>query len=76
MYQTGASAHTWIDTFFFRASAMVPVDQRMVLNMEYIVPSTAIRPTSYTSGRVDYTVLVAETDTAGESLFRWAWPCY
>jgi hypothetical protein len=29
--QTEASSHTWIDAFFFRASAMLPPNQRMVL---------------------------------------------
>ena len=41
--QTEASARAWIDTFFFRAMAMVPPTQRMVLNMEYTIPSTKIR---------------------------------
>lgn len=30
-----------IDTFFFRAMAMVPAARRMVLNMEYPIPPMA-----------------------------------
>jgi hypothetical protein len=67
--QTEASARAWIDAFFFRASAMLPPNKRMVLNMEHIVPATAISPSSLStlSGFVDYTAVVASQRAAGKS---------
>jgi hypothetical protein len=67
--QTEASARVWIDTFFFRASAMLPPDKRMVLNMEHIVPATTISPSSLSalSGFVDFTAIVASQRDAGTS---------
>jgi hypothetical protein len=66
--QTEASARAWIDAFFFRASAMLPPNKRMVLNMEHAVPSTTISPSSLStlSGFVDYTAVVASQRTAGK----------
>jgi len=63
---TEASARAWIDAFFFRASAMLPPNKRMVLNMEHAVPSTTISPSSLStlSGFVDYTAVVASQRTA------------
>jgi hypothetical protein len=43
--QTKASSRAWIDTFFFQASAMLPLNQHMVFNMEHI-PSTTISSSS------------------------------
>lgn len=64
--KTEASARAWIDTFFFRAMAMVPPTERMVLNMEYTVPSPTIRPQSFgtISGRTDYTAIIAKPGAA------------
>ncbi|KAF5381638.1 hypothetical protein D9615_005460 [Tricholomella constricta] len=57
-----ASSRAWIDTFFFRVSAMLPPSQRMVLNMEHTASATTISPSSSStlSGFVDYTVVVAD----------------
>ncbi|KIM40283.1 hypothetical protein M413DRAFT_446463 [Hebeloma cylindrosporum] len=65
----GSNARAWIDTFFFRAMAMVPPTERMVLNMEYTVPSITIRPQSFgpISGRTDYTAIIAKPGAASES---------
>ncbi|KAJ6520905.1 hypothetical protein DFH09DRAFT_1193599 [Mycena vulgaris] len=38
--QSEAAARSWIDTLFFRAAAMVPADNRIVLRIEHPVPST------------------------------------
>ncbi|KAG6916734.1 hypothetical protein DXG01_005554 [Tephrocybe rancida] len=59
-----AASRAWIDTFFFRASAMVGPEQRMVLDMENCIPVTAINPLSLAtiSGYTNYTALVAEAD--------------
>jgi len=67
--QTEASACAWIDAFFFRASAMLPPNKRMVLNMEHVVPATTINPSSLStlSGFVDYTAVVANQRAAGKS---------
>jgi hypothetical protein len=67
--QTEASSRPWIDAFFFRASAMLSPDKRMVLNMEHVVPSATISPSSLStlSGFVDYTAIVASQRVAGKS---------
>ncbi|KAF8332431.1 hypothetical protein F5887DRAFT_996797 [Amanita rubescens] len=61
-----ASARAWIDAFFFRASAMLSPNKRMVLNMEHVVPATTISPSSLStlSGFVDYTAIVASQRVA------------
>jgi hypothetical protein len=66
--QTEASARAWIDAFFFRASAMLPENQRMVLSMEHVVPATTVSPSSLStlSGFVDYTAVVASQRAAGK----------
>ena len=66
--QTEASARAWIDTFFFRAMAMVPPTQRMVLNIIHRSPTT-IRPQSFAtiSRRTDYTAIIAKPGVASES---------
>ena len=67
--QTEASAHAWIDAFFFRVSAMLPRNQRMVLNMVHAVPATTSSSSLSTlSGFVDYTAVVASQRMAGKSV--------
>ena len=48
---------------------MLPPNKRMVLNMEHVVPATAISPSSLStlSGFVDYTAVVASQRAAGKS---------
>jgi hypothetical protein len=46
------TARTWIDAFFFRASAMLPPDKGMVLNMEHAVPATIIAPKTFLPSQV------------------------
>jgi hypothetical protein len=48
---------------------MLPPNQRMVLNMEHVVPATTISPSglSTLSGFVDYTAIVASQRAAGKS---------
>jgi hypothetical protein len=68
--QTKASSRAWIDTFFFRASAMLPLNQHMVFNMEHI-PSTTIGSSSSvstSSGVIGYSAVVASEQTAGQSV--------
>ena len=67
--QTEASARAWIDAFFFRVSAMLPPNQRMVLNVEHAVPATTISPSNLStlSGFVDYTAVAASQRAAGKS---------
>ena len=66
--QTGASPYAWIDRSFC-ASAILQPNRRMVLNIERIVPTKAISPSSILTlfGPVDYTVVAADQDTAGNS---------
>ncbi|KAF9486035.1 hypothetical protein BDN70DRAFT_847029 [Pholiota conissans] len=66
-----ACARVWIDTFFFRASAMLPPAQRMVLNLEQEIPATTVKPLGRTtlSGFVDYTVVVTNR-VAAATLFQ------
>ena len=56
----------WIDAFFFRASAMLPSDKHMVLNLEQVVPQITARPSSSTtlSGFIDYTAVTANEKLA------------
>ena len=65
--QNQASDRAWIDAFFFRASAMLPPNRHMVLNMERTVPATNISPmiAADFSELVDYTAIVASPRTAG-----------
>ncbi|KAH8981792.1 hypothetical protein EDB86DRAFT_3130584 [Lactarius hatsudake] len=64
--KTEASSHAWIDAFFFRASAMLPLDQHVILNMEQIVPTMTTRPLTFPSlsGLVDYFAIVANQRVA------------
>ena len=66
-HQNEASARAWIDTFFFRVSAMLPPNQHMVLNVEHTIPATTINASSLStlSGFVDYTAVVAGQRDAG-----------
>ena len=68
--QTGASPCAWIDRLFC-ASAILQSNRRMVLNIERIVPTMAISPSSILtlSGIVNYTVVAANQDTAGNYAF-------
>ncbi|PBL04137.1 hypothetical protein ARMGADRAFT_1158053 [Armillaria gallica] len=58
-----ANARSWIDAFFFRASAMVPTGMRMVLNMEHAIPATVFHSTTL-AGQIDYSAVVAEESVA------------
>lgn len=64
--QTKANICLWIDTFFFRASAILSPDKCMLLNMEHVVPSSTIDVSSLStlSGFVDYTAIIASQDYA------------
>ncbi|KIL59052.1 hypothetical protein M378DRAFT_180985 [Amanita muscaria Koide BX008] len=62
---TEAGARAWIDAFFFRATAMLSSDKRMVLTMEYAVPSVNIGPSNRNiSGLIDYAAIVANKKDA------------
>jgi len=68
--QTEAGAHAWIDAFFFRATAMLSSDKRMVLTMEYAVPSVNIGLSNINiSGLIDYAAIVANEKDASKSTF-------
>ncbi|KAH8976697.1 hypothetical protein EDB92DRAFT_2109525 [Lactarius akahatsu] len=56
------SARIWIDAFFFRTSAMVPCNKRMVLSVEQVVHQTVVGPLSSKtlSGYIDYTAVIAD----------------
>ncbi|KAG2089837.1 uncharacterized protein F5147DRAFT_787475 [Suillus discolor] len=56
---TEASARAWIEAFFFRASAMLPSNTRMVLNMKQDVPATIVSLSSLSTLFIDYTAIVA-----------------
>ncbi|KAF9023498.1 hypothetical protein BDZ89DRAFT_1069869 [Hymenopellis radicata] len=64
--QVEGSARSWIDAFFFRASAMVGEGKRMILNIEHPIPHTTCRPTAMTilAGQVDYSAFVANDHIA------------
>ncbi|KAF8694388.1 hypothetical protein AX14_002055 [Amanita brunnescens Koide BX004] len=38
-----ASSRAWIDAFFLRANAMLPLDNRMILNTEHVIPTVPIQ---------------------------------
>ncbi|KAF9035395.1 hypothetical protein BDZ89DRAFT_1062174 [Hymenopellis radicata] len=59
--QVEGSARSWIDAFFFRASAMVGEGERMIWNIEHPIPNTTVRPTATTilAGQIDYSAVVA-----------------
>ncbi|KAF8067907.1 hypothetical protein FPV67DRAFT_1416207 [Lyophyllum atratum] len=63
---TEATARAWIDTFFFRVSAMLPEDKRMVLNMSSHHSSNL----ATISSRVDYTAFVGSKNVAEVFLER------
>jgi len=64
--QTEARTRPWIEAFFFRASAMLPPDKRMVLNMEQVVPAETTHSTCFSNlaGFVDYTAIVTSQPVA------------
>jgi hypothetical protein len=64
--QNEASTRAWIETFFFRASTLLPPNQCMALSMEHIVPASSLSSLSTLSGLVDYTAIVASQDIAGK----------
>ncbi|EAU91843.1 hypothetical protein CC1G_04610 [Coprinopsis cinerea okayama7 len=61
-----ASSRMFIDAFFFRTTAMVPSDQRVVIMLEKPVPSARPRESKMdtVSGVIDYTALVADARIA------------
>ena len=61
--QTVESAHTWIDPFFFRVSAMLPSNQSMVLSVEQVIQQTTKHPSR---GYIDYTAVIANNHQASE----------
>lgn len=63
---TTACARVWIDAFFFRASAMLPSNKHMVLNLEQVVPQITACPSSSTtlSGFINYTAVTANEKLA------------
>jgi hypothetical protein len=64
--QTEASSHPWIDTLFFCVCAMLPPHQHMALNVEHVVSTGELNPSTL-SGLGDYTSVVASQQTAGKS---------
>lgn len=68
--QSEASARIWADAFLYRVSAMLPPDQKMVVNVEYglsPIPISTMSGSKTTSvGFVDYTVVIAKDADAGE----------
>lgn len=60
--QAEVTSRAWIDAFFFRASAMLPSNKAMILNMEHVVSATTISTSSSRTlgGFVDYTAIVAD----------------
>ena len=73
-YQNEAAARAWIDAFFFRASAMVPQNEMMVLSVGQQIPPTAAKqPSSTVSHRViDYIAATADKSMAGKIVARLA----
>jgi hypothetical protein len=63
LFQSAESAHTWIDPFFFRVSAMVPSDQGMILSVEQVIQQRAKLPST---GYIDYTAVIANNNGASE----------
>ncbi|THU94927.1 hypothetical protein K435DRAFT_860096 [Dendrothele bispora CBS 962.96] len=64
-----ASARLWIDTLFFRSSAMVPPGKSMILNLEYAIPSTTLRSSASSTkllGNIDpdYTAMLIDSTDA------------
>ncbi|KAE9401731.1 hypothetical protein BT96DRAFT_974660 [Gymnopus androsaceus JB14] len=53
------TSRPWIDTFFYRASAMVASGKRMVINMEHVMPTSSMN-----TGFTYYTAVIAENSAA------------
>ena len=66
LLQNNAGSRLWIDTIFFRVSAMLSSGKRMVLSLEQHVPSIGVvvpgqtRPLKIT-GTIDYVALMMES---------------
>ena len=58
----------WIDAFFFRASAMLPSDKHMLLNLEQVASQMTVGPSSSTtlSGFINYTAVTANEKLASQ----------
>jgi hypothetical protein len=56
---------------FFRSSSLMPDGYKIVLDPEFIVPTTLLSSAQYSdiSGVVDYAALVAKEDVAGKSRY-------
>ena len=66
--QTEAAARAWIEAFVFRATSILSSDKRMVLTMEYTVPSVNIGSSNVNlSGLIDYAAIVTNKKDAGKS---------
>ncbi|KDR80138.1 hypothetical protein GALMADRAFT_242390 [Galerina marginata CBS 339.88] len=63
---TGTDARPWIDAFFFRASAMLPPDKRMILTNGHTVPAMTVNPLNRLT--VDYIAIVTNQCTASSVL--------
>lgn len=71
--QAEASSHMWIDTFFFRACAMLPPHHDAVLNVDHVVPAMTFSQSSPAtlSGLVNYTAVVPSPQAAGKFDSTW-----
>ncbi|KIL56190.1 hypothetical protein M378DRAFT_1038874 [Amanita muscaria Koide BX008] len=74
-----AASRAWIDSFFFRASAMMPQGKQLVLSLEQSVPlpATTVKPFGFSTirGYIDYTAIGVSASGAGkflrQPLFAW-----
>ncbi|KAF8804113.1 hypothetical protein BYT27DRAFT_7108337 [Phlegmacium glaucopus] len=65
------ASRVWIDSFFFRASAMVPQSKQLVLSLKQSVPATTVKPFSFTlGGYIDYTAIEVSAPDAEKFLAR------
>ena len=60
----------WIDSFFFRASTMVPQSKRLVLSLGQSMPPAVVKPLRFITfgGYIDYAVLSASVPDSGRFL--------
>ena len=69
IYQNEAAVRTWIDAFFFRVSAIVSLDETMVLSMGKQIPCTTdVNPSGSCTLRGLIAAVVDEA-VAGEIVF-------
>ncbi|KAM6489310.1 hypothetical protein JOM56_015211 [Amanita muscaria] len=68
-----AASRAWIDSFFFRASAMMPQGKQLVLSLEQSVPATTVEPFSFSTigGYIDYTAIEVSASGA-ENYLAWS----